>query len=296
MSFVKVENGNVEDNLLYLSQCESDTVIKDRVCYVLNGKGSIARNQKGFYGFNLKTADCKIIHAVIFDVPDFIKSGLTIKSLENSLVKVSGVVSDYRSGVSLILDRIEKCEPEEILKIDSKKFLGEIENVNDMFQEVQEFVKLIDSDLHVPPVLKMKSYPKIYGGRVGGYVKFIWKWMFLISVHNDFDDGVINKAFYNCLINYAEYLDRLNVMEVITTIDKVQILKSIPDDNSNVSAVTQDAMQAILGLGKPEHLYSKIIYECFDQVRRMSYLNELWDTLPNGGEKLLEGQDVLRKY
>lgn len=295
MGFVKVEDAGNSSNLLYLSNCESDTAFQDKVCYVLNGRGSIAKNQKGFYGFNLKTADCKVVHAVIFDVPDFIESGLKIKDLENSLVKISGYVSEYRSGVSLILNKIEKCSSEELMSIDSKKFLGEIENVSQMFSDVQEFVEMIDKSLHVPSVYKIKSYPRIYGGRLGGYVKFIWKWMYSISVFNDFNDGVINRVFYNCVVNYANYLDRLNVMDIVTTLDKVQILRSIPDDNSIVSAVTLDTMQAILGLGESEHLYAKIIYECFSQINTISYMNELWDTLPNGGAKELEC-GILRKY
>ena len=64
MGFSKVSSEDPKAKLLYLSDCEGIT-ITDKIAYVLNVKDGLAKNQKGFYGFTLKTADCKTIYAVI---------------------------------------------------------------------------------------------------------------------------------------------------------------------------------------------------------------------------------------
>ena len=90
MGFSKVSSEDPKAKLLYLSDYEGIT-ITDKIAYVLNVKDGLANNQKGFYGFTLKTADCKTIYAVIFDVPKFLESGLKAQGLKNCFVKISSL-------------------------------------------------------------------------------------------------------------------------------------------------------------------------------------------------------------
>ena len=294
MGFSKVSSEDPKAKLLYLSDCEGIT-ITDKIAYVLNVKDGLAKNQKGFYGFTLKTADCKTIYAVIFDVPKFLESGLKAQGLKNCFVKIRGYADSYKGGQSIIIDSIEKVNSVDVPG-NGKMFIGEVENLDEMFSEVEQYFSNIGDNMYLPKVYKVKSYASIYSGMFGGYVKFIWKWMYLISVHDEFNDGELQKVFYHSVLAYGTYLDRLAVLPVVTTTDKIEILRSLDYDGSAESRVVADCVQAILGLGKAEHLYAKIIYDCFSQVQRIAYLNELWNALPYGGVRELKCNEYLKKY
>ena len=289
MAIKKVEN---DDEYLYLSDF-TDQHIKQKVCYVLNYSTGVSKTNKGFYSLFIKTADEKsvTIPAMIFDPKDFIEQGLEIASLKGKFIKVTGNSQVFNGGYSLIVSEITKLES--IDRPDA--FIGKLNNLDEWFNDLGKMSTEIDSSSPIPLIYKSKSYPSIYSGIIGGYIKFGSTWLLHLMVYFDDYGELLYKVFYNCYIYYSKYLDRLNLLPVVTTMDKLEILKSLPSGNDDVSIITMDSLQAILGIGKPEHLISHIIYENFRLVSSISEKDDLWRSIPKGGVKLLT-DSTLRKF
>lgn len=289
MAIRKVES---VDEFLYLSHFNEQHVNK-KVCYVLNYSAGVSKTNKGFYSLFIKTADEKnvTIPAMIFDPKDFIDQGLDVASLKGKFIQISGNTQVFNGGYSLIVSEVVKLG--NIERPDA--FIGKLSNLDEWFNDLSKMSKEMDASSPIPLLYKSKSYPSIYSGIVGGYIKFGSTWLLHLMVYFDDYGEILYKVFYNCYVYYSKYLDRLNLLPIVTTMDKLEILKSLPSGNDDVSIITMDSMQSILGIGKPEHLISHIIYENFMLVYSIAEKDELWRSIPKGGVKLLTNA-TLRKF
>lgn len=292
MAFVK--STEKKNNLLTFEDLETSSVV-NKICYVLNYTSGVSTLEKGFYKLYLKSSDDVIITAMIFDIKDFINSGFDIARLKNKFIKISGTVNSDFSNNSIILSSIEEVD---IDFEDRAKFVGEVENLDELYSEIREMLSSIDSSYSLPAIYKNKNYSNIMGGKKGGYVKFVWKWLMNITLYSDIceDSSLLMSSTYRCILNYAKYLERVDLHPLISNKDKMDILREISIDDTESSMIACDAMSSILGVSTPEHLYSYIIFNTFNLVVQMSEISDAWKGLPVGGVKLLKGNTKLVKY
>lgn len=290
-SFTKIDS---RKNLINLK--EEDLVNKipfSRICYVVNQGSGISKIEKGFYRLTVKTCDGLSVPAMIFDLKDFINSGLDVAALVGKFIEIQGTTSTWGYSYSIIVDKIFLIDQDCVE--DKDLFLGKTEDVDLLLQQCAGAFKNLDN-CSVPSIYRIGSYPSIYNGEVGGYVKFIWKWIYQCMVYsNDMGSEFLSTLYYT-IIYYGRYLDRVNSSDIITCRDKIDLLKSIPTiEGSSVNSVVFDAMQAILGLGEPEHLFAHVVYNTFKNTQLTATMLSDWRITVMGGASTSKGY-VLRKY
>ena len=266
-----------------------------KICYVVGHKSGISRQDSGFFTLYLKTVDGLKIRGMIFNVTDFIKKGFVVASLKGNFVRIKGTPQVWNGGYSIILDEVESVEHNEIDAEARERFIGKIENVDMLFEQYKDmFHKAVNEEL--PAIYKVASFPNICEGKIGGYVRFIDRWVTSVLPYCEEYGNQLVHCLYYSILYYAKYLQRVNMLDVVTTRDKLAILKSIPSGNeSGVSRIVDDALQAILGLGRAEHLYANILYTTFVSTERLLKMGEQWKIIPNGGVSELSDY-TLRRY
>lgn len=288
MGFEKVEDCN---NNLYLSDLSSLDTFK-KICYVMDYSSGITKNQLGFYSLTIKTADGESIRAQIFNPKNFMTRGLDIASLKNKFILLEGVGRVWNGSYSIIVDEIYTVEQSSVKN--REVFIGAIENLNEIFNECNNIFK--SKDLILPSIYKLNSYPSIEDGKVGGYIKFLWQWIFeVIPYDSELDDDLVEVLYYTSNY-YSKYLDKINVLDIVTDRDKINILKEIPPNVSNVSSIVDDLLSSMLGISSPEHIVSHLLYDSFVKIQTFSRLKSMWKVMPSGGVKKLEDEKYLRKY
>lgn len=290
-SFTKVDSRKSQINLK-----EEDLVNKvpfSRVCYVLNQGSGISRLEKGFYRLMVKTCDGLPVPAMIFDLKDFINSGLDVAALVGKFIELQGTPTIWNNSYSIVVDKIFLIDQDNVE--DKEQFLGKTEDVDLLLQQCAGAFKNLDN-CSIPSIYKVGSFPSIYNGEVGGYVKFIWKWIYQCMVYSSDMNSDFLSTLYYTIVYYGRYLDRINSSDVITCKDKIDLLKTIPTaDGSNVNSVVLDSMQALLGLGEPEHLFAHVIYNTFKNTQVTATMLSDWRITVMGGASTSKGY-VLRKY
>lgn len=282
MGFTRVDSPNE-----YLRISDFDTVsVVDKICYVSDYKSGISAINKGYYRLMIKTVDGVTVPAVIFNVTDFINRGLDVAGLKSKFVKISGTPEIYNGSYSLQVSEVELVPVSKVK--DPSSFLGKIPNLDELFNDVKTMCQQVNPSFDLPIIWKSKSYPEILGGQVGGYIKFIWQWMYSVSIYSDTFGVDLQKIFSDVIIYYNKYLERKNLLSVVTDMDRLNVIRDIPNDDSDLSIILIDALQAVLELGKPEHIYSHIIYDTLKLTRDIDFKSELWKSIPRGGVKQLK--------
>lgn len=274
--------------------CESD-LSKDstvsKICYVINKRYGQTWAKDGFYKLLLKTIDDMTFNGMVFNLSNFIYIGLDMNKLVGKFIRVTGQPQIYNGKYSFIIDKIEIVVQDEIPKEIKSAFIGTIENLEQVYDDCY---KLFNSVGKVLPVdLKFKYYGSIYNGKIGGYLKLLSDWSFMVmSCADSYGESIIKYLVETSLI-YRNYLDLIDNSSVVTEGDKVKILM---DATSNgFKEISVDASRGILGVGKPEHLFANIISECFNTCFKISNMKGEWKSIPAGGV-LLSKDYCLKKY
>lgn len=284
-----------DSRLLKISDVENGGSI-DKVCYVSDVKSGVSRLDQGYYTIFVKTSDGVVIPAFIFNIADFIDAGFHLFYLKGKLVQLTGSanVMNKTNSMSIIVKNIKVLKTGEDGITDSmySDFLGKVEDVEDLFDECSKFF----NGKILPSAYKFKSYSEIYNGKVGGYVDLLWQWSLVVGITSERCGVVLKDIFYPVVINYGDFLDRKLTLTSLSVAEILDLINSVDVDNSNeYSLIVKDALSAIYGLSKPEHLYANIIYNSFMHVYKMQEMTNAWNTLPKGG--VIESREyTLRKY
>lgn len=290
MGFTQVDSNN---NLM-ASDLANEQLTK-KVCYVINTKSGIAANSSAFFTLYVKTADSVVVPVQLFNIENYIQKGLELSSFKGSFIELSGTVTVYRGSYSIIGSDVVKLGVTALSTEDRAKFIGKVPNVDELFGEVNTALLNVDESMKLPVILKTRAYPNIFDGCVGGYVRFINLWMYQLLPYCEEYGGILLKMFYTCVLHYSKYLDRLSTVDFITAIEKLEILKQL-DSIEDESLLEGDALQAILRLGSPEHLFAHILFDTFNLVEDIMKKQSMWKRLPVGGVQSLEGKSILKRY
>ena len=289
MSFTRVDS---PDEYLRVSDFNKLDVIK-KICYVIDYKSGVSVINKGYYRLMIKTSDGVVVPAVLFNVTDFINKGLDVAGMKGKFVYISGNPEIYNGSYSLQVSEVEICPISKVT--DPSVFLGKIENLDEMFDDVKTLCTKVNPNFTIPVIWKSRSYPEISGGQVGGYVKFVWQWMYSVSIYADSYGLELQKILSDVIVYYSKYLDRKNLLSLVTDMDKLEILRKIPQSDSSKSAILVDCLQSVLEIGKPNHLFAHIILNTFKLCKDIDFKGEMWKSIPSGGVKSLK-DGYLKRY
>lgn len=269
---------SVDNKYLTYTELVENTQI-DRICYVVDIDSSMSRLNLPFFSLLVRTTDSKIMPCMVFDVDDFLSMGFKLNALKGKFIRLNCKVKLFNNRLTLHFISCEVVTPTvDEINLFQKKLPGidgYFENINDIFTTT------IDKKL--PVYFKVSTYPSIYNGLVGGYVKFCWDVMMhcqALIIDSPYDDFM--EILYETIINYHNYLQLESKINLLSDSDRVELVSKLPI-NDNKDRLIRDTVCAVIGLTKPEHIVSNIIYSTFNYIKTINSMKEDWDTLRPGG-------------
>lgn len=289
--FKKVESNDEH----YLSEADLVNQLPCNViCYVIKSFSKISKVDTGFHTLLVKTCDGLTVPARIFyaDMDGFIESGLDVNSLKGVFIEMECTPSIWNGQYTIIVKRVYMIDQGTIK--DKDKFLEKVEDVDTLLGQCERAFSSLNVGV-LPTVYKINSYPSIYNGALGGYVKFAWTWIYKCMVYSSELGTKFLDVLYHSILVYGKYLDQLKLEDYDSNRTKISLLKTIGGESDEIIELTIDVVQAILGLGKPEHLIANIIVNEFNDTMSISKMFNDWKILTLGG--VSSSRDyLLRKY
>lgn len=264
------------------------------VAYLTDGKAGLTKMDSGFVTFYLKDVNANTVVGRMFDVKDFLVSGVNIAMLKKKPVQISFVAQSFNGSISLIVDSLEVYTG----KFDYNKFIGEIKY--DVSAAVETGRELFGRDWDIPAVWKHASFEEFGKGRIGGFVKVFEIAFGTLSMFTGLSSvsrEEFIQTFYNSMKEYFNLLTfraKMDNLQSLTIHDMLhELCRAYGEEEKLLIA---DTVKALAGLSKPLHLYSHLICLAVGSARQAVDLSIMYETLPTGSKISLGGGADLLKY
>lgn len=272
----------------------ADGVTYEKVALVVDATPGVTKMMSGFAKFYLKDVNANVIRAVLFDVKDFVFSGLKMSAFKNKPVKLRFAVQEWGGSLSLIIDGSFGIE-EYSGDFDYSRFVGSIDFDREFLNQFySRFDDVVPEDLH------FMTDSTLGQGRTGALGKIMESVVVTLSSYSGLLGDSFGSLMHVChkgLI--AEYrLSKLRQRESVFSDAKVfELFTSLNNLYLEDPYYLQvhDLMRCIFEYGKPKHLFSHLFLKAFDNA--VSSLNLL--LLNNGlvvGSSLSLGGVELSKF
>lgn len=239
-------NSETTPDYLRLSDLQ-EGVEYTKIAFVTDAGSGLSKANTGFAKFYLKDIDSNVVSAFLFDVQDYIFSGIKLAQFKGKAVKITFVLNYYNGKHNLVINGQKGIE-EYTGEIDKSKFIGHLDyNVNNIVK-VAKIV--VDPNWEFPVEWTLTSFDNIGQGRVGAFAKVL-------------------ELTFNSLLGYKSVMDpsdyeALMCSFIITMEAKFRIMKS--------EALTIGAGKAIFDIFESmnnkykEHKYFNIIHDCLTGI------------------------------
>lgn len=265
-----------------------------KVCLVLNVRAGMSVYEKGYYTFFVKDECGNILPARLFNVKDFKDKGFDALYFKGKPVKLEFLAQRFNNQWSLLIDNISIHTGE----FDYSKFYGKLSEIN--LDGVYKIINSTLTDYVIPEKYKTKSYMTLYGGRTGGALHLYVNLIRGLLIYKDLPSVVLEELIGAATIAYEVYisfLEKKDDFEIISNKEIFDIL-SVADMRFckyNFCNVSLDIARSLLGLTKPQHLYSHLVVNTLNNIIQgvnLIYENSL---LPLGSGITI-GSDQLLRY
>lgn len=263
-----------------------------RITHVVDVKSSFTQFKEPYYTLFVKTTEGFTIPCFIFKIDDFNDLGLKLNLLKGKYIRLNAKAIENDGKFILNFIGLELINaPNESM---TSTFLKKVEGIEKYYSDLNGFFTSALGK-QIPEYLCLLSYPQIYNGLVGGYIKFCWDVLMHVQTVtiDDFNEDLIN-ILYSVFIHYNFYLDRCNKINLVTDSDKIDLLTAIPNDTF-AGVLSRNCLSALIGLGKPDHVVSVLIHSTFKFVNLNIEAKMSWNTLRPGGECTC-GEYTLLRY
>lgn len=266
----------VDGNALYL-RCDelSEGMIAQKVAYLLRVNRRVDKNGYPYLVFAFKTMDKVVLTGRKFKIIENDSIGTQILALNRLLVKVDFEVQIYNGTYSLIVRNIVPAETQDVsCFFDSYLYIDEVfRNLN------LEAIKVSAPTLNI--IFKTASLLHIHGGLTGGYLEFLDIVYHIICARKSKHTTELLVCFFNVINPYFTYLSLMERLEFLPKRELLDILHSVAvKDDDRLTSIVLDALSALMNLGKPEHLYSHIIYNAFIFAQKQLHYEEIVTSQP----------------
>lgn len=268
-----------------------------KVAYIEDSKSGISKTMSGFYTFFIKDCEANIITGNLFNVEDFIKSGLVANKLRRKPVKIRFVTQDIKGRISLLISSIEEYRE----AFDYKSFIGFLPDAEQNLISVEKVLKSILGDkVSLSREYKDNALVGIYNGKCGGYANLLQMVVYnliAVQVLPNINFRSLIEVFYIVQDRYYKYLVKETNSDILSTADKMQFLFETQQlvQGHDLSKIITECVSGLCGLSKPEHLYSVLIYKSFINNIESINLANIYSTLVLGGTTQV-GELKLTKY
>lgn len=288
---------NLEYNSKYLDVNKLvEGIVFHGVAYVHDVSLGMSKFESGFVKFFLKDCNANVITATLFDVEDFMMSGISVAALRHKAIEFKGATQEYRGRKSIVIDGREPVKVYDG-EFDYARFIGTVKS------DLSDFERTcVDADITIDNVNWEKtSFDELCRGKCGAYSRFI-ELSFgtckpMLNAFTDEERKEFLSTFVITAENYFKYLKKHQNIEVIGSLGVYELLSCISskyaDDNAKM--IYLDTLSAVVGADKPKHLYAHLIKEAFDTARFTLTLQSQYETMPIGTKMHVGGVD-LSKY
>lgn len=137
-----------------------------KVAYLSNVSTGIQKNEYGFATFYLKDCEGNLVTAKLFNVADFMLSGINLTAMRKHPVELTFVVQEF-NGISLVIDGQKGISVWDG-DFPYADFLGKVEVDTTTIEQVG---KQVIPDFELDAMMKNASLDGIAQGRAGGFLK-----------------------------------------------------------------------------------------------------------------------------
>lgn len=152
------------------------------IAYVRGGRSKFTRYGKPFVTLYLQDKHGVVIPGYIFEMGDFMQSGLDVTKVSHSLVKVTATENyQPKFGMSVLIDKVELISnpPASI----ASELIGTVGDNQTTYQTLLSAIeKRIGIKINLPYNICTSSYMDFYQGKVGGQCRHYLRMLELLDV------------------------------------------------------------------------------------------------------------------
>lgn len=257
-----------------------DGQVVNSICYVVSVKKAVSTIETNYYRLIVRTVDGKQMVCTILDCQDFDRLGFRLNAIVNKYVRLEALVQSYQNRFSLrfiTMNVVENVTPDLVMK-----FQKSIEGIDEYYLQVDSIYSEIFNS-KFPLILKTKSYPNIYNGYAGGFVKLTWDMMIQCqSIFSDLEYDNFLEVMFSSLLNYSNFLNQTSELNIITDSFRIEFVSKISNADFT-GRLIRETTASLIGLCKPNHLVSVLIDKAFNDLLFVDQLKSLWDLTMVGG-------------
>lgn len=254
----------VDSDATYL-RCDelSEGMVAQKIAYLIRVNRRVDKNGYPYLVFAFRTIDKVVLTGRKFKVMESDSIGLQILSLNRMVVNVDFEVQIYNGTYSLLVKNILPTESQEVSQFfDSYLYSDEVfRNLN------SEAARLSAPTINI--AFKTASIFHINKGLTGGYLELLDIVFHMICARKSKHTTALLVCFFNVVNPYFTYLLLMDRLEFLPKREVLEILHSVVVENDDrITSIVLDILSALMGQGKPEHLYSHIICDAFSYAEK----------------------------
>lgn len=261
---------------------------------VVGVSSGLTKKEEGFYTFMVKDENAKVFPARLFNVMDFVDSGLIASSLNSKPVEITFIPQIFNGSWSLIVKDIQLHDG----VFDYESFLGKI-RTDSSYVDSKYNVAFPDEVSN--PEYAIASFLEICGGRCGGFLRLMNNCAH--DVENlldslDYTKQEVYQVFFCTFDCYYELLKQKKQYSILNPTELLNVLARMDARTKNLNMHLQimDSCRAILGLGAPSDVLAHVIHNYIQTEEKNLELIELHSVMARGASKQLSQGKVLVRY
>lgn len=266
------------------------------VAYVQNGYSGVTKFQKGYATFILKDCNANVVRATLFDVENFMRSGLDIAMFKRKPVLIHAAVQNFNNSMSLVLS---ETHPVVLYtgEFDYSKFIGKLHFNKDYIEDVGR--RIFGTDYNFPTKMQTVSLDNVGQGRVGAFGKVFEMVMTSLLTMQDVPGVEFEElmwVFFHAMDNYLDAVtaeqkvDILDGLNSYSVIEKVNLLYK----NDDHRLLMVDTIRALMGFANPSHLIAHLIFKSYKNAVQALELSLTNSNLPLMAKTKVGGDDLLK--
>lgn len=230
-----------------------------RLALVTGATTGLSKLEQGFVTFYLKDCNANVVAARLFNVADWVNSGINALQFKKRPVKLRFIAQEFNNRISLVIDGVEGIELWNG-NFDYDRFVGRVAYNKEALD------KLYDKILHqsFPIAFSNTSISSLGSGRIGALPKVIELVSNYLMALGDLPDCKVDEmlnVYLNAMQVYGEILINTEKYESLSTNMLFDLLATAnvqyrSDPNYDI---IMDTARALAKVSKPGHLYANII-------------------------------------
>lgn len=235
-----------------------------RLAFVTGATTGLSKLEQGFVTFYLKDCNANIVSARLFNVADWVNSGINALQFKKRPVKVRFVAQEFNNRTSLVIDGVEGIELWNG-DFDYNKFIGKVEYNAEALDKL--YTKILGYSL--PIAYSSTSLHQLASGRIGALPKVIELVSNYLMALGDLPDCKVDELleiYLHVMTVYGNILIQTEKYENLSTNMLFDLLATANmqfRDNENYDII-MDTVRALVKVSKPGHLYANIIQKAMD--------------------------------